>query len=93
MTLEHHGHSPPGQTIVFGLNATHENQKWLPWRQIIGYIVLETELPRLIDYGVAERCRFVREGRLRGQVNRKDGTLVAKLCYGMLRTEFETLNG
>ena len=43
-------------------------------------------------YRVAERCGFVREGCLRGQVNRKDGTLVGKLCYGMLRTEFETLN-
>ena len=42
-------------------------------------------------YGVAERCGFVREGCLREQVNRKDGTLVGKLCYGMLRTEFETL--
>jgi len=44
-------------------------------------------------YRVAERCGFVREGCLRGQVNRKDGTSVGKLCYGMLRTEFETLNG
>lgn len=44
-------------------------------------------------YRVAERCGFVREGCLRGQVNRKDGTLVGKLYYGMLRTEFETLNG
>ena len=40
-------------------------------------------------YRVAERCGFVREGCLRGQVKRRDGTLVGKLCYGMLRTEFE----
>ncbi len=42
-------------------------------------------------YRVAERCGFIREGCLRGQVKRNDGTLVGKLCYGMLRTEFETL--
>ena len=42
-------------------------------------------------YRVAERCGFIREGRLRGQVKRRDGTLVDKLCYGMLRAEFETL--
>ena len=43
-------------------------------------------------YRVAERCGFIREGCLRGQVKRRDGTLVGKLCYGMLRTEFETLS-
>jgi len=42
-------------------------------------------------YRVAERCGFIREGCLRGQVKRRDGTLVDKLCYGMLRTEFEAL--
>ena len=42
-------------------------------------------------YRVAERCGFIREECLRGHVKRKDGTLVGKLCYGMLRTEFETL--
>ncbi len=42
-------------------------------------------------YRVAERCGFIREGCLRGQVKRRDGTLVGKLCYGMLRTEFESL--
>ena len=42
-------------------------------------------------YRVAERCGFIREGCLRGQVKRRDG-IVGKLCYGMLRTEFETLS-
>ena len=42
-------------------------------------------------YRVAERCGFVREGCLRRQVKRRDGTLIGKLYYGMLRTEFETL--
>ncbi len=42
-------------------------------------------------YRVAERCGFIREGCLRGQVKRRDGTLVGKLHYGMIRTEFETL--
>ncbi len=42
-------------------------------------------------YRVAERCGFIREGCLRGQVKRRNGNLVGKLCYGMLRTEFETL--
>ena len=42
-------------------------------------------------YRVAKRCGFIREGCLRGQVKRRDGTLVGKLYYGMLRTEFETL--
>ena len=40
---------------------------------------------------VAEHCGFIREGCLRGQVTRRDGTLVGKLHYGMLRAEFEAL--
>lgn len=42
-------------------------------------------------YRVAERCGFIREGRLRGEVKRRDGTLVGKLYYGMLRIEYESL--
>ena len=42
-------------------------------------------------YRVAERCGFIREGRLRGEVKRRDGALADTLYYGMLRAEFETL--
>lgn len=42
-------------------------------------------------YRVADRCGFIREGCLRGEVKRANGILVGKLCYGMLRGEFETL--
>ncbi len=44
------------------------------------------------SYRVAERCGFIREGCLRGEVKRKDGTLGGTLYYGMLREEFERLN-
>ena len=40
---------------------------------------------------VAERCGFVREGRLRADVKRGDDTLVDKLYYDLLNTEFEAL--
>ena len=42
-------------------------------------------------YRVAEQYGFTREGSLRGQVKRRDGTLAGKLYYGMLSTEIETL--
>ena len=42
-------------------------------------------------YRVAEHCGFIREGRLRGEVKRRDGTLAGKLYYGMLRIEYESL--
>lgn len=42
-------------------------------------------------YRVAEQCRFTREGCLREQVKRRDGTLADKLYYEMLNTEIETL--
>jgi len=35
-------------------------------------------------YHVAERCGFVREGNLREQIKRRDGTLVGRHHYGML---------
>ena len=44
------------------------------------------------SYRVAERCGFLREGRLRAQVKRRDGAPVGKLYYGMLRAEFEALD-
>ena len=42
-------------------------------------------------YHVAERCGFVREGNLRGQVKRRDGTFVGTLYYGMLRAEYDAI--
>ena len=43
------------------------------------------------SYRVAERCGFIREGCLRAEIRRKDGTLIDKFYYGMLKTEFEAL--
>lgn len=54
---------------------------------------LTTDADNIGSYRVAERCGFVLEGRLRAEVKRSDGTLVDKLCYGLLRTEFEALEG
>lgn len=45
----------------------------------------------IASYRVAERCGFVREGLLRAETMRPDGTLVGKYCYGMLRSEFDEL--
>ena len=54
--------------------------------------VLTCDEDNIPSYRVAERCGFIREGCLREQVKRSDGTVVGKLCYGMLKTEFEALN-
>ncbi len=43
------------------------------------------------SYRVAERCGFIREGCLRGEIRRKDGMSVGKLYYGMLKTEYQAL--
>ena len=44
------------------------------------------------SYRVAERCGFIREGCLRGEIRRKDGVSVGKLYYGMLKTEYQALS-
>ena len=52
-----------------------------------------TDADNVGSYRVAERCGFVLEGRLRAVVKRSDGTLVDKLYYGLLRSEFEARQG
>ena len=44
------------------------------------------------SFRVAERCGFIREGCLRGEIMRKDGTRVSHLYYGMLRSEYKALS-
>jgi RimJ/RimL family protein N-acetyltransferase len=39
--------------------------------------------------GVAEKCGFVYEGRLRQRNRKKDGSLVDRLWFGLLRSEWE----
>ena len=51
---------------------------------------LECDDTNVRSYQVAERCGFVREGHLRETHKHADGTFSGDLCYGMLRSEFES---
>lgn len=44
------------------------------------------------SHGVAERCGFVREGHLRQQKKRPDGSLSGTVFYGMLSSDYEVFS-
>jgi aminoglycoside 6'-N-acetyltransferase len=51
---------------------------------------LECDDTNVRSYQVAERCGFRREGHLREVKKYADGTFSGTLCYGLLRSEFES---
>ena len=51
-------------------------------------IILHTDETNLRSIGVAERCGFVKEGLLRQNRKRPDGTFSNNLCYGLMESEF-----
>jgi RimJ/RimL family protein N-acetyltransferase len=54
---------------------------------------LETDDTNLRSLRVAERCGFTREGHIRQNKKNPDGTITGTFWYGVLRSEFETLDG
>jgi RimJ/RimL family protein N-acetyltransferase len=54
-------------------------------------IRLECDDTNLRSYKVAERCGFVREGHIREDKKKPDGTFSGTLIFGLLRSEYETL--
>jgi RimJ/RimL family protein N-acetyltransferase len=52
---------------------------------------LECDDTNVRSYRVAERCGMAREGHLRENKKRSDGTFGGTLCYGLLHREFEAL--
>ncbi|MHA1136737.1 MAG: GNAT family N-acetyltransferase [Candidatus Thorarchaeota archaeon] len=53
-------------------------------------IQIETDDTNTRSIGVAERCGFVKEGRLRENKKHPDGTISGTLFYGLLKSEFQT---
>ena len=54
---------------------------------------LETNETNLRSRRVAERCGFVQEGQLRENRRNPDGTFSGDVFYGLLRSEYEKLQG
>jgi ribosomal-protein-serine acetyltransferase len=54
-------------------------------------VVVKARETNVRSFRVAERCNFVKEGLLRDHARIGDNEWVGLLCYGMLRSEYETL--
>jgi len=54
---------------------------------------LECDDTNVRSIRVAERCGMVQEAHFRENKRNPDGTLSGTLCFGLLRSEFETLKG
>jgi RimJ/RimL family protein N-acetyltransferase len=54
-------------------------------------VVAKARETNVKSFRLAERCGFVKEGLLRDNARKKDGTLVGLLYYGMLESEYEQL--
>jgi len=54
---------------------------------------LECDDTNVHSIRVAERCGMVQEAHFRENKRNPDGTLSGTLCFGLLRSEFETLKG
>jgi RimJ/RimL family protein N-acetyltransferase len=54
-------------------------------------VILTCDDANAKSHRVAERCGFVREGVLREQKKRRDGSFAGTVFYGLLRDEYEAL--
>lgn len=55
----------------------------------VSRVELQCAADNLASRRVAERCGFVYEGHMRGRNRKKDGALVDRLWYGILRSEWD----
>jgi RimJ/RimL family protein N-acetyltransferase len=73
----------------FATEATKAGLKFIFEDLKANKVSLTCDEDNIGSYRVAERCGFIREGRLRNEVKRSEGALIGKLYYGMLKEEFK----
>jgi RimJ/RimL family protein N-acetyltransferase len=94
----------PEFEIGYFVDKDHEGQGYVTEavRAVLGFIFehlkahrvrIQCDDTNVRSYRVAERCGMVREGHFRENKKNPDGTISGTLYFGLLKSEFEALDG